>query len=51
MVSRRMLVGLILVSRDWCWRDFLKIEHPEKEAALAELRKWLKPGEKLPIDE
>jgi len=47
-IPRRMIAGLILVSRDWCWPQFLKINHPEKEAALTELSRWLQKDEKAP---
>ena len=47
-IPRRMLVGLIVVSRDWCWPQFLRIKHPEKKAALAELSRWLQKDEKAP---
>jgi hypothetical protein len=37
-IQRRMLAGLILISRDWCWKHFLSIDHPEKEWALKVLK-------------
>ena len=37
-VERRMIAGLILISRDWCWDKFLRIDHPEKEWAFSVLR-------------
>ena len=33
-VQKRCLAGLVLLSRDWCWKEFLAIEHPEKDWAL-----------------
>jgi len=49
-VPRRMLVGLILISRDWCWEKFLALElDPDlREWALAELRQWVKDGDGAP---
>jgi len=47
-IPRRMLVGLIVLSRDWCWPQFLRIKHPEKKAVLAELSRWLQKDEKAP---
>jgi hypothetical protein len=38
-VSRRMLAGLVLVSRDWCWEEFLNLSHPEREWALGVLHR------------
>lgn len=39
-VERRMIAGLILVSRDWCLKEFLAIDHPERTWALRELARW-----------
>jgi uncharacterized protein YjbI with pentapeptide repeats len=47
-VGRRMLAGLIAISTDWCWKDFLAIDHPEKEWALKELAKWVQPNDGAP---
>jgi hypothetical protein len=33
-VSKRQLAGLVLVSRDWCWTEFLAVELPP------EIRQW-----------
>jgi uncharacterized protein YjbI with pentapeptide repeats len=46
--QRRALAGLILVSRDWCWRDFLALEHPEQTWALDVLRQYVKDGDGAP---
>jgi hypothetical protein len=48
-VERRSLAGLIRVSIDWCWDDFLeRIEDPHKTWALKELAKWVKEGNGAP---
>ena len=47
-VQRRSVAGLVLVSRDWCWDQFLTIEHSELEWALAELRKWVQDSDDAP---
>ena len=48
--ARRMLAGLILISRDWCWDKFLALDiDPElREWALDELRQWVRPGDNAP---
>jgi uncharacterized protein YjbI with pentapeptide repeats len=49
-VRRRMVAGLVLASRDWCWKRFLAIEiEPGLRAwALGELRAWVKPDDDAP---
>ena len=46
--QRRALAGLILVSRDWCWKEFLALEHPEQEWALGVLRQYVTDGDGAP---
>ncbi len=46
--GRRMIAGLVLISQDWCWADFAKLEHSEKQWALKTLAKYIKPGEEIP---
>ncbi len=48
-VQRRMIAGLILISRDWCWKDLLKLKHPLKAAAIKHLRTYIKPGDGCPL--
>jgi hypothetical protein len=36
--SKRMLAGLILISKDWCWEQFFKIETPERAWAIEVLK-------------
>jgi uncharacterized protein YjbI with pentapeptide repeats len=36
--NRRSLAGLILISKDWCWDQFMKLEHPEREWAIGVLK-------------
>jgi hypothetical protein len=47
-VTRRSFAGLVTVSHDWCWPDFLKCGHPELEWALQTLAKFHKPGDSAP---
>ena len=49
-VSRRIMVGLILISHDWCWDMFLALDIAPavRDWALDELRKWVKEGDNAP---
>jgi hypothetical protein len=47
-VNRLMIAGLIAIRPDWCWREFLAIDHLEKEWALRELAMRIQPGDELP---
>lgn len=47
-IEKRQLAGLVLISHDWCWGRFLKIEHPLRQWALDELRKWIRDGDEAP---
>jgi uncharacterized protein YjbI with pentapeptide repeats len=47
-IDKRMVAGLILISRDWCWKDFLAIDRPLKDWALAELAKFAQEGDGAP---
>ena len=49
-VPRRMIAGLVLVSRDWCWNEFLAADIPAnlRKWALTELRKWVKAEDDAP---
>jgi len=46
--DKRMVAGLILVSRDWCWEQFLLLDHPLKQWAIDELAKWVTDGDHAP---
>jgi len=46
--EKRMAAGLILVSPDWCWDRFLKIELPQKEWALETLTSYVTDGDEAP---
>ena len=48
--ARRMLAGLVLISRDWCWDEFLAldIDSELRRWALDELRQWVRPGDNAP---
>jgi uncharacterized protein YjbI with pentapeptide repeats len=41
-VEKRMIAGLVLLSRDWCWSRFEKIEHPQRQWAIDTLVKYLR---------
>lgn len=49
-IKRRMLAGLIIVSPELCWREFLAldIDPALRGWALAELRQWVKDGDNPP---
>ena len=50
-IQKRMIAGLILVSRDWCWKKFLALNgdlKPLREWALDELAKWVTNGDNAP---
>ena len=47
-IQKRSLAGLILISRDWCWKEFLSLDHTEREWALGELAKWVQDGDRHP---
>jgi hypothetical protein len=47
-LAKRKVAGLILVSREWCWSEFLALEDPETEWALGVLRKYVIEGEVAP---
>jgi len=43
-IKRRSFAGLILISRDWCWSTWLKLEvTAEVRWAASVLAKWIKP--------
>lgn len=46
--DKRKLAGGILISHDWCWKEFLAIDDPLKKWALTELTKWVKDGDNAP---
>jgi hypothetical protein len=47
-IERRKVAGLILVSRDLCWDDFIRIDSPLKSWALGELAKYVVEGDNSP---
>jgi hypothetical protein len=47
-VAKRMIAGLILVSRDWCWEQFMAVETVENTWANHELARWIKDGDEHP---
>ena len=50
-VERRMLAGLVIASRDWCWERFMGIEHPLKLEAVKYLKGLETEGNKMPLPE
>ena len=47
-IAKRKIAGLILISRNWCWKDFFAVDDPLREWALSELRKWARNGDNAP---
>ena len=47
-VEKRMVAGLVLVSRDWCWKQFLNIDHAQKAWALETLQRYIREGDNAP---
>ena len=41
-MDKRMLAGLILISRDWCWSEFAQILHPRRQWAIDALASHLR---------
>ena len=46
--ARLMLAAFVCRMTDWCWDQWAKWEHPEREWAIAELRKWVRDGDGAP---
>ena len=46
--ARQMLAAFVGRMTDWCWDQWAKWEHPEREWAIAELRKWVQDGDVAP---
>ena len=47
-VEKRMIAGFILVSRNMCWKDFMIIEHKEKQWAIDTLKTYIVGGDRHP---
>jgi uncharacterized protein YjbI with pentapeptide repeats len=47
-IQKRMVAGLILVSRDWCWNKFLQIEHDHRQWAIDTMREYVRDGDNVP---
>ena len=47
-MDKRMLAGLILISRDWCWSDFAQILHPRRQWAIDALASHLREDDAGP---
>jgi hypothetical protein len=48
-LEQRQLTGLILISKNWCWNDFLKLKHPAQDWALSVLAKYIQPYDAAPL--
>jgi len=46
--ARLMLAAFVGRKTDWCWSEWATWDHPEREWALAELRKWVQDGDEAP---
>lgn len=46
--QREMLASYIGRKIKWCWPDWLKLEHKDREWALRELAKWVGPDDDHP---
>jgi len=47
-IEKRKIAGLIRISPDWCWSQFLAINDPLTDWALDELAKWVQDGDGAP---
>jgi hypothetical protein len=47
-VKKRKLAGLVLVSPDWCWGEFLALRDPLRGWALKTLAAWVQDGDNAP---
>jgi uncharacterized protein YjbI with pentapeptide repeats len=47
-IQRRMIVGLIAVSEDWCWEMFASIQVPEWKWARDTLARYIKDSDNAP---
>jgi hypothetical protein len=49
-VDRRCLAGGILLSTDWCWRQMLANDHPQKQWAIETLLPWIQDNDNAPAE-
>ncbi|MDO8729213.1 MAG: pentapeptide repeat-containing protein [bacterium] len=47
-LERLQVAGLVLLQRDWCWSEFLALDHPQMEWALQALAAWAGGDEYAP---
>lgn len=47
-IEKRAIAGIVAVSTDWCWRDFLEVDYPGKDWALGVLRGYIVEGDTHP---
>ena len=47
-MDKRMLAGLILISKDWCWSQFAQISHPQRQWAIDALASHLREDDAGP---
>ena len=45
---KRAFVGLVKVSPDWCWNDFIDLWYPGTEWAIEILSQYVQPGDHVP---
>ncbi|MEY2655103.1 MAG: hypothetical protein RLZZ524_2131 [Pseudomonadota bacterium] len=46
--QRQMLAAYVGRRTDWCWDTWRAWQHPDREWALSELRKWVRDGDEAP---
>ena len=47
--EKRKIAGLVLISRDWCWNDFLRLHNePLFSWAIDTLAAWVRPDDGAP---
>jgi len=47
-IAKLKVAGLVLVCREKCWSDFLKLRDPLAGWALGVLREWVQDGDDAP---
>lgn len=47
-IKKRIIAGLILISTDYCWNDFLSLNIPYKKWALNTLNQWAEDDTNAP---
>ena len=47
-IAKRKVAGLILISHDWCWADFVKLHDPLQAWAFSVLADYVQDGDNAP---